>query len=121
MQMLYLVLIGMMAGVLSGIFGIGGGIILVPAFVWLCKVPQLTASAMSLVALLLPVGALGVWEYYRAGKLQLEHVSYGLLVALGLFLGTYVGARLALPIPELILRRGFALLLLGVAIRFWVK
>ena len=66
--LVYVLLSGIATGVCSGLFGIGGGVILVPILVMLLKFPQQTASGISLIALLLPVGGLGVLEYYRAGK-----------------------------------------------------
>lgn len=111
---------GFFAGIMSGIFGIGGGIILVPILVLLLKFKQQTASGTSLVALLLPVGILGVIEYMKAGKISYEHIRYGLVISLGLFVGVYFGARLAVNLPDLLLRRGFAVLLLALAVRMWI-
>lgn len=113
------ILLGLITGVCSGVFGIGGGVVLVPLLVWIGKMPQQNASATSLVALLLPVGVLGVWEYYRAGRLSAEHIQAGLTIAVGILIGTALGARLAMPIPDWILRRGFALLLVVAAARLW--
>ena len=110
---------GIATGILSGIFGIGGGIILVPILVTFFAMPQATASGMSLVAMLLPVGALGVWEYYRAGKIGPQHIGFGLLIACGIALGTFIGARFAQGMSATLLRRSFALFLLGVAAKFW--
>ena len=119
MMFIIMIALGISAGVLSGIFGIGGGVLIVPTLTFLFRVPQQTASAMSLVALLLPVGSLGVWEYYRSGKLSIEQMGYGLLIAMGILIGTYIGARLALPISEVVLKKGFAILLFLVSLRFW--
>jgi uncharacterized membrane protein YfcA len=114
-----MIALGVGAGILSGIFGIGGGVLIVPTLAFLLGVPQQTASAMSLVALLLPVGAFGVWEYYRSGKISIDQIGYGLLIALGIILGTYIGARLAMPVSDVVLKKGFAIFLLFVALRFW--
>lgn len=120
MQNLLMICTGLLAGVLSGIFGIGGGVVIIPILVLLLKFKQSTASGTSLVALLLPVGLLGVIQYTKAGKISSEHIRYGLLIASGLFVGTYFGALIAAQLPEILLRRGFALLLIGVAIRMWL-
>ena len=64
--------IGLGAGVLSGLFGIGGGIVIVPALLFFAKMSPATATGTSLGALLLPVGALGAWEYYRNGNLDIR-------------------------------------------------
>jgi uncharacterized protein len=108
--------IGFGAGILSGIFGIGGGIVIVPALILLARLTPVTATGTSLVALLLPVGALGAWEYYKRGHLN---VPAALFVALGLFFGAYLGARLAQHLSPVQLKRAFAILLVLVAGRMW--
>lgn len=118
MTILLFVLVGLGAGVLSGLFGIGGGLVIVPALMLIAKFPPTTATGTSLGALLLPVGALGAWEYYKGGHLN---ISAALCVALGLFLGAGFGARLALSLAPETLRRLFAGFLVIVAIRLWFK
>jgi uncharacterized membrane protein YfcA len=108
--------IGLAAGVLSGVFGIGGGVLIVPALLFLARMQPQTATGTSLGALLLPVGALGAWAYYRAGHLN---IRASLLIAVGLFIGAYFGARLAQVISPGQLRRIFALFLVAVAARMW--
>ena len=110
--------IGFAAGILSGLFGIGGGIVIVPALIYWARLNAQTATGTSLAALLLPVGALGAWTYYRAGQLN---VTAALFIALGLFLGAGLGARIAIALPPLALRRAFALFLGVIAIRMWLK
>jgi hypothetical protein len=116
MQYLYLALIGVTAGILAGLFGIGGGVLIVPALVLLLGMPQHTATGTSLVALLLPVGILGVWSYYRAGNITSEHITFGLIVAIGLFAGTYLGSQIALEISNETLRKVFAGFLMSVSL-----
>ena len=116
MTLLFLA-IGLAAGVLSGLFGLGGGIIIVPALIYLAKFTPQQASGTSLGALLLPVGALGAWTYYKAGALDWKS---SLLVALGLFVGAYFGAQVAQHIDEETLRRAFAVLMLVMAVKLWV-
>ena len=81
MQLTFLA-IGVAAGVLSGLFGIGGGIIIVPLLILGLKMQPTTATGTSLMAMLLPVGALAVWEYHKNGHVN---VAGGLLIALGMF------------------------------------
>jgi hypothetical protein len=107
-------LLGLAGGVVAGIFGVGGAIIVVPGLVLLAKLPQHTAHGTSLAALLLPVGLLGALEYYRQGHV---HVPYALLIAAGLFVGAFVGAKLGLTLPEVVLRRIFGGFLLLVSVR----
>jgi hypothetical protein len=59
--------IGMVGGILSGLFGIGGGVVIVPALMFVARMKPETATGTSLASLLLPVGALGAWHYYRHG------------------------------------------------------
>lgn len=115
MTWIYLV-IGVGAGILSGLFGIGGGILIVPALIFLAKMPPINATGTSLGALLLPVGALGAFEYYRRGHFN---VGAALWIALGLFFGAYFGARFAQNIPQFYLKRMFAVFLVVVAARMW--
>jgi uncharacterized membrane protein YfcA len=109
--------IGALGGILAGVFGIGGGIVIVPALVFFAKMSQKTATGTSLGALLLPVGALGVYTYWREGQLDMRAALW---VALGLFAGTFGGAWLAQAISEVSLKRSFSVLLLVVAVRLWV-
>ena len=108
----------MLTGVSPG-FGVGGGIILVPILVLVLGYSQVTATGTSLVALLLPVGLLGVLNYYNAGKIDMNNIKVGLLIAAGMFVGTYAGSLIALPLSDSLLRKLFAVLLFGLAIRLW--
>jgi len=105
-------LLGLVAGVISGLFGVGGAIVIVPGLVLLGKVPQHTANGTSLAALLLPVGLLGFLQYYKRGQVNLP---YAVLIAVGLLLGALLGAKLAGSMSDVWLRRAFGVLLLFVA------
>jgi uncharacterized membrane protein YfcA len=118
MMMLWFLLIGLGAGVLAGMFGIGGGIVIVPALMFAAQMSPQKATGTSLAALLLPVGALGVWEYYKEGRVDFGAAG---LVALGLLIGAFFGARIAISLPSRDLQRAFAVLLVLVAIRMWWK
>jgi uncharacterized protein len=118
MSIMVFLLIGLAAGVLSGIFGIGGGIVIVPALIFLAKMQPQMATGTSLGALLLPVGALGAFTYWRNGNLDIRS---SLLIAGGLFVGAYFGAVVAQGVPPLVLRRLFAAFLVVVAVRMWVS
>ena len=110
--------IGLAAGVLSGMFGIGGGVVIVPALMLVARMPSTTATGTSLGALLLPVGALGAWQYYKAGNMDVRAAA---LVAAGLFLGAFFGANIALGLPPRTVQRAFAVFLAVVAVRVWWK
>lgn len=120
-MILQFIITGFLAGILSGIFGVGGGIVIVPALVFFFKMPQQTATGTSLVALLLPVGLLAVWEYYRLQKIGLDHIKWGVLISLGLFVGALIGAKIANVLPESLLRKAFAIFLVFVAVKMWFK
>ena len=110
--------IGLAAGVLSGLFGLGGGVLIVPSLVYLADFPTRMALGTSLGALLLPVGLLGAYTYWDNGDLD---VRASLLIAVGLFFGAYVGARLAQMVSPVILQRAFAVFIGALALQLWFK
>jgi len=111
---LILLLIGLFAGVLSGVIGIGGGIIIVPALVYFIGFSQRTAQGTSLAILLLPVGLLGVIQFYKAGYVDVKVTA---VIALAFFIGSYFGSRIALTISQEILKKCFAVLLIIIAVK----
>jgi uncharacterized membrane protein YfcA len=114
-EVLKMLLLGLTAGVLSGMFGIGGGLVIVPALVVIFGFPVKTAIGTSLFVILWPTGLLGVWEYWKHGDLK---VAACLWVALGVFCGAYFGARLAGSLSQITMKRVYAIFLLVVAIYF---
>ncbi len=110
--------IGLGAGILSGIFGIGGGIVIVPALIYLAKFQPQQASGTSLAVLVLPVGALiGAATYYRAGQLD---IKAALIIAAGLAVGAAVGSQIATNVDPTMLRKGFAVMMAVMAVKMWV-
>ena len=107
------VAIGLVAGVCGGVFGIGGGIVIVPALVWLGQFDQRRAQGTSLVALLAPIGLLGLMNYYKAGEAD---IKAGAWIAGAFVLGAFFGSKIALSLAEDTMRRGFGafLILVGV-------
>jgi uncharacterized protein len=112
MTWLLVAVIGLVSGVASGLFGVGGAIVMIPGLVMLLKMSQHAANGTSLAALLLPVGLLGALEYYRRGEVI---VPYAVLLSVGLFIGALLGAKLAGGVSDLALRRAFGVFLLLVA------
>jgi uncharacterized membrane protein YfcA len=106
-----MLLVGLLVGVFSGVVGIGGGILFVPALVWLAGMSQHKAQGTSLGALLAPVGIFAFLEYYRKGNADLK---VALLLAVGFLIGGYFGAAGAQHIPDLWLRRIFAVTMIAV-------
>ena len=107
--------LGLLAGLLSGLFGIGGGLIIVPALSVLLGLEFHEAAGTSLAALLLPVGGLGAYAYWRQGHVNLPYAG---LLALGLFVGAFLGAMLSRHIQTQALERSFGVLLIAVGARF---
>jgi uncharacterized membrane protein YfcA len=112
MTFLY-ILLGLVVGVLSGVVGIGGGILLIPALVYFFHMSQHKAQGTSLGALLAPIGALAFWQYYRAGNAD---IKAALLIGVGFLIGGYFGGFWAQQLPELALRRIFGTLLVLIGI-----
>lgn len=115
MQYIVMILIGTVAGFASGMFGIGGGVIIVPALTVLVGFELLEATGTSLAALLLPVGVFAVIAYYRAGHLRWRVV---VPVAFGLLIGAIGGANLALNLPTATLKGLYGLFLIYMGWRF---
>lgn len=111
-----MLLVGLVVGLVSGVVGIGGGILFVPALVWLAGMNQHKAQGTSLGALLAPVGIFAFWEYYRKGNADPRVAA---LLAVGFLVGGYFGAVGAQHIPEVWLRRIFALTLIAVGGRMF--
>jgi uncharacterized membrane protein YfcA len=105
-------IIGLLAGVLSGLVGVGGGIIIVPALVFLLGFSQHQAQGTSLGLLLLPVGILAVFNYYKQGYIDIKVV---LIMSVAFVLGGWLGSKLSLSISEQLLKKVFAFILIGVA------
>ena len=117
--MLWLALLtGLLIGAVAGMVGIGGGVLLVPCLVYFFHMSQHKAQGTSLAALLLPVGGLALWEYYRAGNAD---VKIGLVVAVGFFVGGYFGGALAQHVPEVALRKTFAVMLVVVGVKMFLQ
>ena len=109
-----LLLIGLAAGMLGGMVGIGGGIVIVPALVYFMAFSQKTAQGTSLALLLLPVGILGFLQYYRAGHINLKATA---VIAVAFIAGSYFGSKMALSLSQDMLKKIFALLLIAVAVK----
>jgi uncharacterized membrane protein YfcA len=112
-----LVIIGLAAGVLGGMIGVGGGIIIIPALVFLLGMSQHMAQGTSLAVMLPPIGLLAAYNYYRAGAVDLK---YAAVIAVAFLLGGYFGSKIALGIPVDTLKRvfGIFLLLMGLQMVF---
>ncbi len=110
--LIILLAVGLTAGVLSGVVGIGGGIIIVPALVYFLAFDQRTAQGTSLAILLLPIGLLGVIQFYKAGYVNIPVTA---VIAVAFFIGSYFGSRIALTVPQDMLKKIFAVVLILIA------
>ena len=124
---LTLIIIGLAAGMLSGLVGVGGGIIVVPALVFFLGFTQHQAQGTSLGLLLLPVGILAVLNYYQKGHIDVKVVG---IMAVAFVLGGWLGSKLALSISEEAVKKVFAVILFYTAFKMlgwdaaiikWVK
>ena len=111
-------LIGLTAGLLGGMLGIGGAIIIIPAMVMFLGYSQQMAQGTALMMMVLPVGALAAFQYYQKGFVDLK-VSF--IMAAFFFVGGYFGARFATHIPQTLLKKTFSVLLLGIALKMWFQ
>jgi len=110
---LYL-LLGLIAGVLSGLLGIGGGIFIIPALIFLLGFSQQTAQGTTLAMMVPPIGLLAAWAYYKAGFVDLKIAG---LMCIGFFVGGFFGAKFATAIPEATLSRIFGVAMLIVSVK----
>jgi uncharacterized membrane protein YfcA len=107
-----LIVVGLLAGILSGLVGLGGGVIIVPALVFLLGFSQHQATGTSLGILLLPAGIFAVMNYYKKGFIDIKVV---LLIFVGFLLGGWVGSKISLNVNETTLKKIFAIALLLIA------
>jgi hypothetical protein len=115
-QIVIIGVIGLVGGVLSGLLGLGGAIIIIPALVMLLGYTQQMAQGTTLVMMVLPVGALAAWQYYQQGFVD---VKTALILAATFFIGGYFGAKFAVHIPQVVMKKGFAAVLVLIAVKIW--
>jgi uncharacterized membrane protein YfcA len=109
MNIILYLLLGLVAGTFSGLIGIGGAIIIIPALVLLFGLSQHTAQGTTLALMVPPIGLLAAWVYYRQGFVDLKIAG---LICLGFFVGGLIGAKFATEIPDQTLRKVFGVVLL---------
>jgi uncharacterized membrane protein YfcA len=114
--LLMLVLTGLVAGALSGILGIGGGIILIPALVYLLGFSQFQAVGTSLAVMLPPIGVFAAYNYYKEGNVNM---LYAIILAVVFMIGSYLTSKVAVKLPENVVRKAFSLLLFFTAIKMF--
>ena len=118
MMIVEVLLLGLTAGILVGLLGIGGGIVLVPAMVNLLHMDQHLAQGTSLFILLPPIGLGALRQYWKAGHVDLRA---GIFCAVGMVFGAYLGGRIAVPLPTATLKGLFGGFLMFSAVLLWMK
>lgn len=113
-DIILLLLLGLVAGTLSGLLGIGGGIIIVPALIFIFGMNQHMAQGTTLALMVPPIGLLAAWTYYKGGHVDLKMAG---LICIGFFIGGLIGASMSLGIPEEALKRTFGVVFLVIAIK----
>lgn len=118
MDIISFIVLGGLAGAVSGLVGIGGGIVVVPALVLLFGFSQHQAQGTTLAMMVPPIGLLAAWTYYKAGNADLKVAG---LLCIGFFVGGLIGAKAAGGLPTGVLKKVFGAALLIVSLRmiFW--
>jgi hypothetical protein len=114
MNIILYILLGLLTGVFGGMFGLGGGVVIIPALVFLFGLSQHQAQGTTLALLVPPIGLLAAWQYYKQGYVDLKIAAF---VCLGFFFGGLLGAKLVVGLPEPLLRRLFGVALLMISIK----
>lgn len=116
--LLLLIAIGIITGAVAGMLGIGGAIIMIPALVFLVGLSQHDAQGTSLAVMLPPIGIIAAYNYYKVGHVN---IKFALILAATFLIGSYFGSKLALAVPQNVLKKVFAVLLLLVAARMLIS
>ena len=109
-----LIVIGLLAGILSGLVGVGGGILMIPLLIMFLGLTQHQAQGTALFAMLPPIGILAAMNYYKAGFVKWE---YAAVIALAFVVGGYFGSKLSISLPAQTVRKVFGVIMLIGAIK----
>ena len=113
-NVIIIAIIGIAAGMLSGLLGLGGAIIIIPALVMMLGFSQQLAQGTALMMMVLPVGALAAFKYYQNGYVDIKS---SMIMAAFFFVGGYIGAKYATQLPQEILKKSFAIMLIVIAVK----
>jgi hypothetical protein len=114
MNILIIVITGFAGGIASGLLGIGGAVVMIPALIFFAGFNQLTAQGTTLLAMIPPIGILAALEYYKAGHAEIKTAA---IIAATFIVGAWLGSKFALSINPIILKKIFGVLLLYISIR----
>jgi len=112
--LLFLALIGLIVGFFTGIFGIGGGLLLIPALVFFLDINQQTAQGTSIAMMLLPVGLFAFMNYYRAGHVN---INYAIVLAITFMFGSFFGSKISLSLSEIVMKKIFGIVVALIALK----
>jgi uncharacterized membrane protein YfcA len=113
-----LLIIGLIAGFLSGLIGIGGGVVIVPVLVYVLHMNQITAQGTTIFMFLLPIGALSVYNYYNAGHVDFKYAS---IMALTFIVGSYFGSKTAISVDAKLIKQVFGVFMVLVGIKMFLN
>lgn len=113
-QLIVLLATGLIAGMFSGMFGLGGGLIVIPSMVFLLGMTQHQAQGTNLAFMLAPVGLLAVLNYHKSGYINYK---YAIIIAITFFIGAYLGSLWSVHIPSNILKRVFGVVVILIGIK----
>ena len=114
--LLLLTAIGLVAGFFGGMFGVGGGVILIPLLVYIIGMEQHTAQGTSVAILLPPIGIVAAYNYYKAGHVN---IKYAIIIAITFIIGSYFGSKLAVYLPDQVSKKIFAVILFLISIKMF--
>lgn len=114
MKIILYITLGFVTGTFSGIFGLGGGIIVIPALVFLFGLTQHQAQGTTLAMMVPPIGLLAAWTYYREGFVDLKIAA---LLCLGFFFGGLLGSKFVVGLSDPLLRKIFGIVLLLISVK----
>jgi hypothetical protein len=114
--MLGLLLLGILAGYFSGLVGIGGGIIIVPALVLLFGFNEHTAQGTTLALLVPPIGILAVMSYFQKGYVDIKTAA---IICIGFIVGGFIGGKMAVGLSESVLRKTFAIVAMAIGVKMF--
>jgi len=108
--------IGLVVGFFGGMFGVGGGVILIPALVYLMGMEQHTAQGTSVAIMLPPIGIIAAYTYYKAGHIN---IKYAIIIAITFIIGSYFGSKLAVNLPDQVSKKIFAVIMFLISIKMF--
>lgn len=115
-SLIKLIIIGLITGAFGGLLGLGGGLILIPSLVFIMGFSQHEAIGTSLAVMLPPIGLFAAYNFYKAGQVNLK---FALILAITFMIGSYFTSKIAISIPENLIRKLFSVFLILVAIKMF--